>query len=96
MSAFEQSTIENYWIRTGLITTITFVLQPTNAIGEYPLLNKQFPEDHHGFDEVFQVVSDLLSGSEVSRKLVDSVTFSECAHFVNLLEPLSNPDPGMV
>jgi hypothetical protein len=29
MSAFEEFEIKNYWIKTGLITTITFVLQPT-------------------------------------------------------------------
>ena len=27
MSTFEHSEIKNYWVRTGLITTITFVLQ---------------------------------------------------------------------
>jgi hypothetical protein len=29
MSAFEQSTIENFWVATGLLATIIFVLQPT-------------------------------------------------------------------
>ena len=29
MSAFEESTIENFWVATGLLATIFFVLQPT-------------------------------------------------------------------
>jgi hypothetical protein len=29
MSAFQQSTIENFWVATGLLATIIFVLQPT-------------------------------------------------------------------
>jgi hypothetical protein len=29
MSAFEQDSIENFWIATGLLAKIVFVLQPT-------------------------------------------------------------------
>jgi len=29
MSAFEQNSIENFWIATGLLAMIVFVLQPT-------------------------------------------------------------------
>ena len=29
MSAFEQDSIENFWVATGLLATIVFVLRPT-------------------------------------------------------------------
>jgi hypothetical protein len=29
MSAFEQNSIENFWVATGLLTSIIFVLYPT-------------------------------------------------------------------
>ena len=29
MSAFEQDSIENFWVATGLLAKIVFVLQPT-------------------------------------------------------------------
>jgi len=54
MSALSQSKIKNFWVATG----------------EYPLLNRQFPDD--GLD----VVEDLLTGAEIEFDLIEDVTYS--------------------
>jgi len=54
MSAFKRSSIENFWVATG----------------EFPLLNREFPDDG------LNVVEDLLAGAEIQFKLMESVTNS--------------------
>jgi PD-(D/E)XK nuclease superfamily len=79
MSALEESTIKNFWVATGLPTTIILFNQLSSTIGEFPLLNKQFPDD--GLD----VVEDLLTGAEIEFHLMQDVAYSRCAHFYNLV-----------
>jgi len=79
MSTLSKSEIKNFWVATGLPTTIVLFNQLSSTIGEYPLLNRQFPDD--GLD----VVKDLLTGAEIEFDLMEDVTYSRCAHFYNLV-----------
>ena len=72
MSALAESEIKNFWVATGLPTTIVWFNQLSSIIGEYPLLNRQFPDD--GLD----VVQDLLMEAEIQFDLKPDVTFSRC------------------
>jgi hypothetical protein len=47
-------------------------------MGEFPLLIREFPDD--GLD----VVEDLPAGDEFEFELMESVTFSKCAHLYNV------------
>ena len=69
-----------------------FFSQLNNAIGEYPLLRRNFPGDSSALD----VIERLLSDADVPLELEDSVTFSMCAYFLTLFTPLSSIDPSMV
>ena len=76
MSAFEESTIGNFWTATGLLATIfLFFNQLSNAIGEYPLLRRSIPGDVSAID----IIETLLSDADVPLELDESVTFSTCA-----------------
>jgi len=79
MSALSKSEIKNFWVATGLPITIVLFNQLSSTIGEFPLLNRQFPDD--GID----VIEDLLTGAEVKFDLMENVTYSRCAHFYNLV-----------
>ena len=79
MSALSKSEIKNFWIATGLPITIILFNQLSSTIGEYPLLNKQFPDDD------LDVVEDLLIGADIEFRLMEDVTYSRCAHFYNLV-----------
>lgn len=50
-----------------------------STIGEYPLLNRQFPDDG------LNVVEDLLTWAEIEFDLLEDVTYSRCAHPYNLV-----------
>jgi len=81
MSAFEKRQIKNFWIQTGSLVTVIFVLQLNNSIGEFPLLCRKIPENVSALDKIVA----LLCQKEVSFDLQDSVTFtSKCAHFLSL------------
>ena len=80
MSAFEKQHIRNFWVQTGLLVTVIFVLQLNNSIGEHPLLRRKIPEDISALDQI----AALLCHKEVSFVLQVSVTFSKCAHFLSL------------
>ncbi|KIM71897.1 hypothetical protein PILCRDRAFT_16622 [Piloderma croceum F 1598] len=58
MSAFQQSTIANFWV----------------AIGEYPLLHRNFPGDISALN----IIETLLSGANVALELEDSALLA-CA-----------------
>jgi hypothetical protein len=73
MSAFETSSIENFWVATGLPATIVLLNLLSNTIGEFPPLAREFSDDG------LRVAQDLLAGNEIDFELTDSVTFSECA-----------------
>ena len=79
MSALRQSEIKNFWVATGLPILIVLFNQLSSTIGEYPLLNRQFPDDG------LNVLDELLKGAEIVFHLVESVTFGRCAHFYNLV-----------
>jgi hypothetical protein len=79
MSALSKSQIKNFWVATGLPTAIVLFNQLSSTIGEFPLLNRQFPDD--GLD----VVDDLLTGAEIIFDLMENATYSRCAHFYNLV-----------
>jgi len=57
MSALSKSSIDNFWVATG----------------EYPLINRQFPEDG------LKAVEDLLTGAEIEFELMENVAFSSLA-----------------
>ena len=78
MSALSKSEIKNFWVATGLPTMIVLFKQLSNTIGQYPLLDKQFPDD--GLD----AIEDLLTGAEIKFRLMEDVTYSRCAHFYSL------------
>jgi hypothetical protein len=80
MSAFEKRQIKNFWVATGSLVTVIFVLQLNNSIGQYPLLRRKIPEDFSALDKI----AALLCRQEVSFELQESVTFSKCAHFLFL------------
>jgi hypothetical protein len=80
MSAFEKRQIKNFWIQTGSLVTVIFVLQLNNSIGEFPLLRRKIPENVSALDKI----AALLCRKEVSFDLRDSITFSKCAHFLSL------------
>jgi hypothetical protein len=54
------------------LVSFLFFNQLSNAIGEYPLLHRKFPEDGSALD----IIEALLSGSDIPFKLEDNVTFS--------------------
>ena len=70
-SALSESEIGNFWVATGLPTTIILFNQLSGTIGEFPL-NKQFPVGG------FNVIEDLLTGAEIEFHLTESVTNSRC------------------
>jgi len=72
MSALSASEIKNFWVATGLPTTIILFNQLSGTIGKFPL-NKQFPDDG------LNVIEDLLTGAEIEFDLMESVTNSRCA-----------------
>jgi hypothetical protein len=75
MSAFQQSTIVNFWVAIGLLAMIVlFFNQLSNAIGEYPLLCRNFP----GNISALNIIETLLSGANVPLELEDSVLLA-CA-----------------
>ena len=76
MSALSQSEIK---VATGLPITIVLFNQLSSTIGEFPLLNRQFPDDG------INVVEDLLTGAEIEFDLMENVTYTRCAHFYNLV-----------
>lgn len=76
MSALSESEIKNFWVAAGLSTVIVLFNQLSSTIGEYPLLNKQFP------DESLDVVEDLLTGGEIEFDLMDDVTYTQQAVIV--------------
>jgi len=80
MSAFEKRQIKNFWIQTGSLVTVIFVLQLNNSIGEFPLLRRKVPANVSALDKI----AALLCRKEVSFVLQESVTFSKCAHFLSL------------
>jgi len=45
-----------------------------NTIGDYPLLNRIFPDDG------LRDIEELLAGGEITFVLKQSVTYSKCAH----------------
>jgi hypothetical protein len=79
MSALSKKEIGNFWIATGLPTTIVLFNQLSSTIGEYPLINRQFPDDG------LNVIEGLLAGEEIEFELQNDVTYSRCAHFYNLV-----------
>ena len=79
MSALSKSTIENFWVATGLPATIFLFNQLSSTIGEFPLLNRQFPDDR------LAVVENLLAGTEIEFELMQDVRYSRCAHYYNLV-----------
>ena len=89
MSSLLLSSIQNFWVATGLSTTIVLFNQFNSIIGEYPLLNRQFLDD--GLD----VVEDLLTGADIEFDLMENVTYSRCAHFYNLALILCSPWNGL-
>jgi hypothetical protein len=90
MSALSESTIENFWVATGLPTTIVLFNQLSSIIGTFPLLNRQFPDDG------LAVIEDLLTGAEIEFDLMQDVTYSRCAHFYNFSPLWSCIHAGMV
>jgi hypothetical protein len=70
MCALEKFKIENFW---GLLITIVLFNQLSSTIGEFPLLNRQFP------DEGLEVVTKLLTGEEIEFDLMADVTFGRYA-----------------
>jgi hypothetical protein len=51
------------------------------TIGEYPLLNREFPDD----SSCIKVIENLLTWGEVEFDLAEDVTYSRCAHFYSLV-----------
>jgi len=88
MSALVQSKIKNFWVATGLPTMIILFNQLSSTIGEYPLLNRQFPDD--GLD----VLESLLTGAEIEFELMEDVTYRKCAHLYNFVHcgPVFTPE----
>ena len=72
MSALSQSEIENFWVATGLPTTIVWFNQLSSTIGQFPLSNRQFPDDG------LHLVEDLMAGAEIEFDLMENVTYSRC------------------
>lgn len=72
MSAIRQTTIENFWVNTGLLIMILLSNQLSFTVGQYPLLNRNIPEDI----SALEAIKSLLSGSEISLTLQDSITFT--------------------
>jgi hypothetical protein len=58
-----------------------FFNQLTNAIGEYPLLRRKFPD--HG--SALDIIEKLLSHADVSLELEDSLIRSTSAHSLTLV-----------
>jgi hypothetical protein len=90
MFAFQKSSIENFWVATGLPATIVLFNQLSDTIGEFPLLNREFPDDGFGAVEI------LLSRKEIESVLQESVTYSKCALFYNLVHRDPVLTPGMI
>jgi len=57
MSAFEQSTIENFWVATG----------------EYPLLRRNFPGDSSALDVIERLLSDADVPLELEDSVTFSI-----------------------
>jgi hypothetical protein len=57
-----------------------FFNQLSNAIGEYPLLHRNIPEDVSALD----VIERLLSDADVPLELDEGVTFTTCANFLTV------------
>jgi hypothetical protein len=77
MSAFQRSMIENFWVATGfLVMIIFFFSQLSNAIGQFPLLNRNFPKD----GSMLEAIETLMSkpDAEITFQLQDSVICSMC------------------
>ena len=89
MLSLSQSSIQNFWVATGLPTTIVLFNQLNSIIGENPLLNRQFPDD--GLD----VIENLLTGAYIEFDLIEDVMYSRCAPFYNLALILCSPWNGL-
>jgi hypothetical protein len=78
MSAFQQSEIDDFWVDTGLLVMIFFLLfnQLHFAVGQYPLFDRKLPDNL----DTIGTIERLLSKDEVSFRLQKSVTFSGCVH----------------
>lgn len=78
MSAFEQASIEKYWVATGLLMiNIMFFVPLSMAIGDYPLICQNFPDNNSALD----VIEKLLSGDGINLTMKSDITFSRCVIF---------------